>query len=132
MHEGHLGMDKYKIRARQSIFWPGINKQIEDLISKCDMCIRNRRAQEKEPFIPHPVLRSSLEKMDYFSKFPEIAHLTDTKTETVIRKLKSHITSSPLHSKSNGLVERSVQTIKNLINKARQGDEDPFFGTSQF
>ncbi|UYV65921.1 K02A2.6-like [Cordylochernes scorpioides] len=43
-----------------------------------------------------------------------------------------HITSSPLHSKSNGLVERSVQTIKNLINKARRGDEDPFLALLNF
>ncbi|UYV72009.1 K02A2.6-like [Cordylochernes scorpioides] len=43
-----------------------------------------------------------------------------------------HITSSPLHPRSNGLVERNVRTIKNLIKKARQGDEDPFLALLNF
>ncbi|UYV73049.1 K02A2.6-like [Cordylochernes scorpioides] len=104
--------------------------------------------------------------VDYFSKFPEIARLTDTKKESVIRKLKSvfarygipqiimsdngpqfnnymfkkfekdwdfkHITSGPLHSKSNCLVERNVQTNENFIKKARQADENPFLALLNF
>lgn len=39
IHEGHLGIDKCKRRARQSVFWPGLNNQIEQLIHKCETCL---------------------------------------------------------------------------------------------
>ena len=35
-----------------------------------------------------------------------------------------HITSSPLYPKSNGLAEKSVQTVKNLIKKCSESGDD--------
>lgn len=37
-----------------------------------------------------------------------------------------HKTSSPLHPQSNGLAERTVQTIKKLLKKSFDGGEDPY------
>ncbi|KAJ8335412.1 hypothetical protein SKAU_G00387540 [Synaphobranchus kaupii] len=42
IHEGHLGIDKCKRRAREAVYWPRINVDIEELISKCDTCLRHR------------------------------------------------------------------------------------------
>ncbi|CAC5365636.1 unnamed protein product [Mytilus coruscus] len=50
LHEGHLGIEKIKRKlARDSIFWPGINAQITDFISKCSVCLESRRSNIKEP-----------------------------------------------------------------------------------
>lgn len=38
----------------------------------------------------------------------------------------SHITSSPYHSKSNGLVERTIGTIKNMLQKCLSDNTDPY------
>ena len=35
LHVGHLGMDKCMGRAKQSVFWTGINGQIKQLVSEC-------------------------------------------------------------------------------------------------
>ena len=35
LHCGHQGITKCRQRARQSIWWPGINKDIDDMIAKC-------------------------------------------------------------------------------------------------
>ncbi len=43
IHQAHLGIIKCKQLARDVIFWPGINKQIEDIVSKCDTCQVRRR-----------------------------------------------------------------------------------------
>ena len=37
-----------------------------------------------------------------------------------------HKTSSPVYPQSNGLAERTVQTVKNLMQKAKASGEDPY------
>ena len=37
-----------------------------------------------------------------------------------------HVTSSPLYPQSNGFIERSVQTVKNLLRKAEASEKDPY------
>ena len=36
-----------------------------------------------------------------------------------------HVTSSPLYPRSNGFIERTVQTVKKLFTKAKEGGGDP-------
>jgi hypothetical protein len=55
LHQGHQVIEKTKQRARQSVFWPRINKDIEDLVSKCSHCQELRNANPKEPLIPHSI-----------------------------------------------------------------------------
>ena len=38
IHHGHNGIERCKNHAQQSIFWPGINPEIEDLLSRCSPC----------------------------------------------------------------------------------------------
>ncbi|CAC5394818.1 unnamed protein product [Mytilus coruscus] len=49
LHEGHLGIEKTRKLARDSIFWPGINAKITDFIAKCSVCLESRRSNTKEP-----------------------------------------------------------------------------------
>ena len=42
------------------------------------------------------------------------------------------VTSSPHHPKSNGLVERNVQTIKQLLKKADESKQDAFLALLEF
>ena len=34
-HEGHLGLNKCKLRAKNTVYWPEINDQLEKLIFNC-------------------------------------------------------------------------------------------------
>ena len=38
IHFAHLGIEKCKLRARDSVFWPNINHDISELVSKCEAC----------------------------------------------------------------------------------------------
>ena len=38
LHRGHQGMVKCKERARVSVWWPKINKDIEEFVRKCSIC----------------------------------------------------------------------------------------------
>ena len=72
IHQSHLGIVRCKQLARDVVFWPGINNQIEELISKCSACQENRREQGHEPMIcseipayPWQVIAADLMKMEW-------------------------------------------------------------------
>ena len=49
VHVSHLGIVKCKQRARDVVFWPGMGKEIEEMIYKCDTCQEYRVSNPKEP-----------------------------------------------------------------------------------
>ncbi|PIK60265.1 hypothetical protein BSL78_02827 [Apostichopus japonicus] len=55
IHSAHFGIEKCKRRARDVLFWPQMNAEIEDLISKCEICNKYRNQNTKEPLMPHDV-----------------------------------------------------------------------------
>lgn len=86
LHEPHLGLEKTKLRARESVFWKDINKDIENIVRKCETCQKHQSGQQKEPLIqteipPRPwhTIGTDLFYLkgeeyllisDYYSKFP--------------------------------------------------------------
>ena len=38
IHTGHQGISKCRERARQSIWWPGLSRQLEELVKNCSTC----------------------------------------------------------------------------------------------
>ncbi|XP_046391596.1 uncharacterized protein K02A2.6-like [Ischnura elegans] len=104
LHAGHLGITKCRNRMRESVWWPGVSKEIQDLISKCSECLERRPARV-EPLKPsetparpwqvvgidifHSRGREYLVAVDYFSKYPEVARLENTRAPLVVGKLKA-------------------------------------------
>lgn len=104
IHKSHLGMVKCKQLARDIVFWPGMNSQIEDVISKCQECQENKKQQQKEPLLPLPIPSRPWEVVaadllycceknwlvvtDYYSDFIEVEAMEEnTHSTTVIEKL---------------------------------------------
>ncbi|KAK3928054.1 hypothetical protein KUF71_016337 [Frankliniella fusca] len=63
LHAAHLGMDKTKSRARQSVYWPGLSNDIETLIRECRICERHSAQNFKEPLIPHEIPQLRFQKV---------------------------------------------------------------------
>jgi hypothetical protein len=55
LHSAHLGTEKNKQRARMIVYWPGIGKDIETFIRRCDACTHTMSNNQKEPMIPMPI-----------------------------------------------------------------------------
>ena len=55
IHEGHLGIERSKLRAKEAVYWPGMSSQIEDLVTNCSTCQELRQSNQKEPMIPHEI-----------------------------------------------------------------------------
>ena len=106
VHTGHLGVTKTVQRAKDCLFWPGMQKQITEHVLQCPICLTHRDSNVKEPMItagfpdrPYQILstdlfhfdnRDYLLTVDHYSRFFEIDYLPDTRSGTVIRKLQTH------------------------------------------
>lgn len=48
INQGHMGMKKCHLKAKESLFWPGISRDIKELTANCATCIQ----QPKETLCP--------------------------------------------------------------------------------
>ena len=177
MHEGHLGLNKCQMRAKETVYWPGLNEQLEQLVLNCQLCLKYSRSKDKinlhtalgNEVPPVPWSKLATDIFHYESQ-PYLLIVNYTSRFLIVRKLKSmsaqhvaehfksifseygwpdtlvsdngpcyaaetfadlmkeyavnHITSSLHYSQSNGLLEKFVQIVKNLFNKARDEGTD--------
>ena len=63
IHTGHLGVTKTLECAKDSIFWPGMTKAITDYVLSCEICLRYRDSNTKEPLISHYVPQGPYQKL---------------------------------------------------------------------
>ncbi|GFR60177.1 retrovirus-related Pol polyprotein from transposon 297-like Protein [Elysia marginata] len=92
LHDGHQGIEKCLLRARENVFWLGMTKDITEKVKECSICERyNRKSQQKQPLLQHEVPRGPFEKVAA-DIFP--------------------------------LDERTVQTVKNGLKKAKAKKEN--------
>ena len=48
VHMGHYAIDKMNLRARETVYWPGINEDIKTTHHRCTVCEKFARTQQKE------------------------------------------------------------------------------------
>ena len=63
-------------REKHSSYWPNMNGQIKDQISRCDICNTHRPNQQQEPLIPHEIATRPWAKVgiDLFDFERDIRH----------------------------------------------------------
>ena len=44
LHAGHLGEEKTLLRARETVFWPGISGDMRNAVKLCDVCMKYKPA----------------------------------------------------------------------------------------
>ena len=93
LHQAHQGISKCRLRAKESVWWIGISRDIEAMIKNCDICAKMQN-DKREPMISTPFPERCWAKLgadlfhwkgsnyllviDYFSRYIEISRLTST------------------------------------------------------
>ena len=94
IHDSHLGPNKCKLCAKQSVYWPGLKDQLEKLVLNCPLCLKYSDSKKKQdthlslgqeiPLFPWTKLAtdlflfqgdSYLLLVDYTSHFPIVCKL---------------------------------------------------------
>ena len=103
MHIGHLEREKCKYRARQVVFWPNMNQDIDNVIGSCEVCLKYQLKQSKEPLkpylaatIPWQVVTTNLFEVnkkivvlvDAYSSYPEVGSISNKSSATVMKVMK--------------------------------------------
>ncbi|GBM71561.1 Uncharacterized protein K02A2.6 [Araneus ventricosus] len=162
--------------ARTCVFWPGISKDIKEMIEKCPVCAKFQIGNAPEPEMPHEFPTSPwvkvaidffyfngknyVEVVDYYSKFIEVQLISSLHVTFVIPAIKSifarhgiplelisdggppfnsrdfdcfakswkfkHGKVSAKYPKSNGQVQRTIQTVKQIFRKTLANSKDPY------
>ena len=79
LHISQQGIEKTQLRARICVYWRGIDKEIEILISDCIVCQTYSKKQQKENLLPHHIPSGSMQYVstDVF-EYDDIAYLLVT------------------------------------------------------
>ncbi|UYV65760.1 K02A2.6-like [Cordylochernes scorpioides] len=104
LHAGHFGITKTRLRARETVWWPGISEEIAETVRKCSVCIQEA-VSKHEPLIPTNFPTRPWQKIgmdlfkfenkwylvviDYYSRFPEVVQLDRLTANVVVRSCKS-------------------------------------------
>ncbi|UYV77326.1 K02A2.6-like [Cordylochernes scorpioides] len=104
LHAGHFGITKTRLRARETVWWPGISEEIAETVRKCSVCIQEA-VSKHEPLIPTNFPTRPWQKIgmdlfkfenkwylvviDYYSRFPEMIQLDRLTASVVVRSCKS-------------------------------------------
>ena len=70
LHGAHQGTDYISSSVRRSVYWPAIDKSVEESCKRCDTCLTMMPSQHKEQLIytPPPDYPFQQVVMDLFSK----------------------------------------------------------------
>ena len=106
-HSAHQCVVKRVERAKTSLYWPGMQKQIADLFETCDICQENRSTNRHEPLMPQEVPAYPQQKIaaylftvggkdymvgvDYYSRWINITELKATKSADGIEVLQRQL-----------------------------------------
>ena len=105
LHLGHYAVDKMQLRALETVYWPGIDKDILKCYQSCKTCIRYSKSKRNEPLQPHPtpevpwhmvatdLFETKNSKylliVDYYSSFPALCKLSSTTSRVLIQEMKA-------------------------------------------
>jgi len=105
LHSSHIGIEGCLRRAREHVYWPGMNAALKDYMGSCEICLKFRHEQQKEPMMSHELPERAWEvvstdifelkghhfiiAVDHYSDFFEMERLSNESATQVIKFLKN-------------------------------------------
>lgn len=100
LHASHGGIEKTKHRAREVLYWPGLDRDIEEAVQQCKVCKLFQHQQPREPLQCYPIPTGPWQNVamdlfqhqgkhylilvDYYSFFYEVHHMNKTTAQSLL------------------------------------------------
>ena len=100
LHSANQGSSSMLARARKAVYWPGIDKDINDHCAQCTQCIYNAPSKQKEPLVVQVIPEYPFQKVasdmfdldgylylvyvDRLTGFPEVAFFPSSSSSTTV------------------------------------------------
>ena len=55
LHGAHQGVNMMQAKARESVYWPGIDADIVDYVSQCTICTKHKASLPAQPMLPRDI-----------------------------------------------------------------------------
>ena len=107
IHDSHLALNKCKLQAKQTVYWPGLNDQLGKLVLNCQLCLKYSNSKKKQetnlslgleiPLFPWTKLATDLFHfkgdsylllVDYTSQFPIMHKLKSMTRQHIVDDFK--------------------------------------------
>lgn len=104
IHASHIGIEDCIRMARDSLYWPRMNSDLKEYITKYDICLTHRAVPGRESLLQHEIPerlwakievdlcvlrgRTLLVVCDYYSNFIEVEKVGTATTQGVSKVLK--------------------------------------------
>ena len=104
LHASHQGIEKTKKLARESVYWPGMPKSIENTCASCSLCQEMQHQQPSQQLQPHERHLSPWVKVgtdlfsignehyllisDYYSRYPIVKKIPSLDASATIKATK--------------------------------------------
>ncbi|KAF2887057.1 hypothetical protein ILUMI_19116, partial [Ignelater luminosus] len=118
VHGGHNGIVRMKSLARQYLWWPGLNADIDKYVKNCEACLKYLVSPPKACLIKSNEGKHVFDRIriDFLGPFRGKTYLIipDAYSENngII-----HTTSAPYHPSTNGGAENSMKSFKSALSK---------------
>ncbi len=104
VHEGHQGIQRCRLRVQSSVWWPGVSKEVKQLVLQCPTCQKDSSPPSEPmlaselPAFPWQRVGSDLLELDgvkhivivdYYSRYPEVVRLSTSTSASIIQAFKS-------------------------------------------
>ena len=64
LHDGHMGKERTKSRARQVVYWPGMDADVENVTRSCLTCQAQLPSQQRETVLHHQPTQRPFQSLD--------------------------------------------------------------------
>lgn len=137
LHSSHQGIERTKRRARQTVYWPGINSDISNTVTACHACQERQASLPNEPLLVEPAPsrpfedcsadlfshagHSYLVYIDRLSGWPTVTawYNKDPTANDVIRQLRQRFvdTGVPVRLRSDGGPQFSAKSFTDFLKR---------------
>ena len=116
LHHTHMGIVKMKSLAREYVWWPGMNKDIESLSAQCTYCAQYQRKPVPTPLTHWPWATRPMERLHIdFAEFKgvQLFVVIDAYTKYIWTFVMGHDTTTPrtLRQLDSVFADRGLPTI---------------------